>query len=424
MRIYLIAPCRPDDVWRKKRSTFTLPPMSLAIIASLTPKSIELKVTDEMVEDIDMDYPADLVALSVNTTSAPRSYEVARSFRSKGAKIVMGGIHPSVLPDEARQHADSVVIGEAETVWPQLIDDFLSGRLKDVYRGEYPDPAAIPMPKWDVLKQDRYFTPRTAQVSRGCPYGCGFCSSTKFFGTKYRMRPIERVIDELKGHKKNFLVFVDDNIVGRQDYSRELFKAMRPLKKRWVAQSSIDIARDSSLMELARQSGCAGVLIGLESIGYGNKDEIKKLKTASEYEAAIKELRRAGIGVHGSFVFGFDHDTPEVFKSTVDFVLRNRLHAANYCTLTPYPGTKLFEEFNAEGRITSLDWSKYDRYNIVFRPKNITVQELIDATNEAYKRTYNPLSILRRLPLKPMDIPYYLLFNFNYLFGSRSRKRV
>ena len=418
MRVHLIAPCRAEAIWRKRRGTFTLPQMSLAILSALTPPDIEMKVTDELVEDIDFSYPADAVALSVNTANSLRAYEVARIFREKGAKVLMGGIHPSMLPDEAALHADAIVVGEAEGVWPALIEDLRAGGLKPRYESSHPDPSEIPFPRWDTLNAKRYFVPRTFQVSRGCPHGCSFCSSTRFFGMKYRMRPIGSALEELKSYPRRFIVFVDDNIAGNPDYSKELFTAMRPLKKRWVAQSSIDIAKDETLLRLASESGCAGLLIGLESIRYGNKKDVKKLRALSEYEEMIRRIKRAGIGVHGSFIFGFDDDDLSVFDSTVDFVMRNRLEAANYCKLTPYPGTRLFEAFQKEGRLIHTDWSKYDRYNIVYRPKNLSIDELKQKTDEAYRKTYSLGSILRRCPSVIKSIPYYFALNLSYRAGA------
>ncbi len=422
MRLHIIAPCRAEDIWRKSRSTFTLPPMALAILAALTPPDFELKVTDELVDDINFDWPADAVALSVNTTSSPRSWEVARRFRERGATVICGGIHPSVMPEEAARHADTVVVGEAEGVWPQVLDDLRSGNLQARYDAPHPEAASIPIPRWDLIHGKRYFTPRTFQVSRGCPYGCEFCSSTRFFGTKYRFRPIETVVEEVKAYPKRFMVFVDDNIVGKADYARELFKALKPLKKRWVAQASIDIARKDDLMRLAKESGCAGVLIGLESIRPENREAVKKMRSVEEYEAAIADLRRAGIGVHGSFVFGFDGDTADVVDSTVDFVLRNRLEVANYCKLTPYPGTKLYERFVAEGRITEQDFSRFDRYNLVFSPQGMSPDEIYRKADEAYARTYSLPSIIKRIPAKLLNIPYYFAINLSYRIGARKRR--
>jgi len=424
MNIYIISPCREQDIWRKKRSTFTLPPMALAILAALTPNDINIKVTDELVDDIDFSFPADLVTLSVNTTNAFRSYEVARIFKERGAKVIMGGIHPSAMPEEAAQHADSVVRGEAETIWKILIEDVRKGDLKQIYTCENkPDPADIPSPRWDLLNDRKYYVPRTFQVSRGCPYGCSFCSSTQFFGVKYRFRPIDLIANELRSYPKKMAVFVDDNIVGKPDYSRELFRALKGIGKMWVAQSSIDIAKDESLLQLASESGCAGLLIGFESIRYENRSDVKKLRSPEEYADAIRVIKGHGIGVHGSFVFGFDDDTPELFYSTMDFVMKNRLDVANYCKLTPYPGTKLFEKMDAEGRLLHKDWSQYDRYNIVYQPKSLSIEEFKFLADDIYRKTYSIPSVIKRMPSVLKHIPYYFAINMSYWYGARARRR-
>lgn len=238
---------------------------------------------------------------------------------------------------------------------------------------------------------------------------------------RYRFRPIGKVIEEVKRYRRNFLVFVDDNIAGNHDYSREIFDALKRCKKRWVAQSSIDIAEEDGLLRLAAESGCAGLLIGFESINQGNKEDVRKLRKTSEYIESIKRIKAYKIGIHGSFVFGFDNDTTEVFQETVGFVMDNRLEVANYCKLTPFPGTKIFDILSREGRILHSNWSRYDRYNIVFRPKNISIEELKKRTDEVYRKTYSIQSILRRLPLKAKNIPSYLTINLSYRSGSKRR---
>jgi len=419
-KLYIISPCRGKDIWRKRRATFVLPQMSLAILAALTPERFDVKVTDELVDDIDFDFPADLVALSTNSSNAKRAYEIAGKFRTKGAAVIMGGIHPSVMPEEVLLHADSLLAGEAEEMWPLILEDFLSGRMQQHYRCEsYPDPSRIPSGKWDAIHQSRYYVPRTFQTSRGCPYGCSFCSSTQFFGMQLRCRPIGQVIAELRDYRGKIAVFIDDNIGGSPAYAKELFRAMKPLKQRWVAQTSIDIARDSELLRLAAESGCAGLLIGFESINTLNSGDVKKIRKREQYEELIREIKTHGIGVHGSFIFGFDHDTPEIFDSTVAFVQRNRLEAANYCKLTPFPGTRLFDTLSDQGRILHRDWEKYDRYNIVFAPKQISAEELHRKTAESYKKTYSIPSILRRLPATLQNVLPYLAMNLSYRLGAK-----
>ena len=423
-KLYIIAPCRSQDIWRKRRAAFVLPQMSLAILAALTPERFDIKVTDELVDDIDFAYPADLVALSTNSSNAKRAYEIAGIFRTKGAAVIMGGIHPSVMPEEVLLHADSLLIGEAEEIWPLILDDFLSNRLQQQYRAEsFADPSRIPAGRWNVLHQRRYYVPCTFQTSRGCPYGCSFCSSTQFFGMQLRCRPIGQIIAELRGYRRNIAVFVDDNIAGNPAYARDLFTAMKPLKQRWVAQTSVDIARDTELLRLAAESGCAGLLIGFESINTLNSGDVRKLRKREQYEELIGEIKRHGIGIHGSFIFGFDHDTDEIFDNTVQFVQKNRLEAANYCKLTPFPGTRLFETMSDQGRILHRDWEKYDRYNIVYAPKNISIEELHRKTAESYMKTYSLASILRRMPAELRNVLPYLAINTSYWLGAKRLRR-
>jgi len=324
------------------------------------------------------------------------------------------------MPDEVLLHADSLLIGEAEEMWPKILDDFLTNILQPRYRcTSYPDPSKIPSGKWDVIHQKRYYVPRTFQTSRGCPYGCSFCSSTQFFGMQHRCRPIGRVISELREYKGRIAVFIDDNIAGSPAYAKELFRAMKPLKQRWAAQTSLDIARDSELLRLAAESGCAGLLIGFESINALNSGDVKKIRNVEQYAEHIREIKAHGIGVHGSFIFGFDSDTHDIFDRTVEFVMHNRLEVANYCKLTPFPGTKLFEEMSAQGRILHGNWEKYDRYNIVYVPKNISAEELYRKTAEAYLKTYSVASILRRMPSKLQNILPYLAMNVSYRLGAK-----
>lgn len=424
MRLYIISPCRHEDIWRKRRATFVLPQMSLVILAALTPPHVEIRITDELVDDIDFSWPADLVAISSNTTNAFRAYEVARAFMERGAKVIMGGIHPSVMPEEAGLYADSVFLGEAEGRWDQVIDDFRSGKLQPLYgAGTYPDPDAIPQGRWDLLHGRRYYVGRTFQASRGCPHGCSFCSSTQFFGVKYRFRQVGQVVRELSDYRGRIAVFVDDNIAGSPSYARELFTALRPLKQKWVAQASIDIVKDNTLLRLAAESGCAGLLFGFESIHMGNSAEVRKLRKAGEYAACIREVKSHGIAVHGSFIFGFDHDPPGIFGDTVDFVLRNRLEVANYCKLTPFPGTRLYRDLSEQGRILHREWDKYDRYNIVFQPKGISIGELHEKTLQAYLRTFSAGSIIKRMPKNPGSVLPYLAMNISYRLGSRRLRR-
>jgi radical SAM superfamily enzyme YgiQ (UPF0313 family) len=399
--------------------------LALPLLAAMAPSEVKVRLIDEALEDVDLSISPDLVGLSVMTPTAPRAYALGGHFRSRGVKVVMGGVHPSTLPGECLEHSDAVVVGEAESVWPKLLQDAAAGRLEKIYQSTPSFPLAdLPVPRWDLLREKRYFIPRTVQVSRGCPMACSFCSVSSFFGRTHRTRPIPQVLEEIRACRKKFFVFVDDNIAGDPDYARELFAAMGPLKKKWVGQASLSIADDGELLRLASRSGCIGLLIGFESISPDVLRSIgKQVNLRRTYEEAIRKIHDHAIHIQGSFILGFDGDTPARVRSTVDFVRRNRLTGVNYCHLTPFPGTNLFRELEGEGRILHRDWSRYDRQNIVFQPKNFSPEELQENIFWAYRQTYNLRSLWERRPFSFQHFSLYLALNFGYMKGLRKMER-
>jgi radical SAM superfamily enzyme YgiQ (UPF0313 family) len=425
MRVSLIAPAPASYIWRKKRAAFTLPPMALPLLAAVTPPGVEVRLIDEAVEEVDVKLEADLVGLSVMTATAPRAYELADHFRSRGIKVVMGGVHPSSLPDEALQHSDSVVIGEGEVHWPRILEDAGRGGLKRIYENSSSLPLdQLPVPRWDLLPAQRYFVPRTVQVSRGCPMSCSFCSVSSFFGRSYRHRPVRQVIEEIKAHRKRLLIFADDNITGNPHSAKELFAAMIPLKKKWVSQCSLSIADDPELLDLAARSGCIGLLIGFESISPEVLKSIgKQVNLRRDYEEAIRKIHGRGIHIQASFIFGFDEDRPDSIPATVQFVKENRLTGVNYCRLTPFPGTKLYADLDRQGRIIDRDWAKYDRQNVVFQPRNFTPRDLQEKIFWAYSQTYNLRSLWQRRPFSFQHFSLYLVLNFGYMKGLKKMER-
>jgi radical SAM superfamily enzyme YgiQ (UPF0313 family) len=425
MRVVLIAPAATAYIWRKRRAAFTMPPMALPLLAAMTPAGIDLRLIDEAVEDVDPKLKADLVGISTITAAASRAYALADHFRSRGIPVVMGGVHPSNLADEALEHCDSVVIGEAENLWAQVLKDREGGRLQRTYRNSAPPSlGALPAPRWDLLPARRYFIPQTVQISRGCPNGCSFCSVSSYFGLSHRARPIDHVLEEIKALKRKLFLFVDDDIVGNPAMAKELFAAMIPLKKKWVAQSSLSITDDGELLNLAARSGCLGLLIGFESISSEVLRSIGKgVNLRRQYQEAVKKIHERGIHIQGSFIFGFDGDTLEGIQSTVEFVKQNRLTGVNYCHLTPFPGTRLFADLEKEGRILHRDWSKYDRQNIVFQPRHFAPEELQRKIFWAYRQTYNLTSLWHRRPLSFQHFSLYLALNFGYMKGIRQMER-
>jgi radical SAM superfamily enzyme YgiQ (UPF0313 family) len=399
--------------------------MALPLLAAVTPPGVEVRLIDEAVEDVNLDLDADLVGLSVMTATAPRAYHLGDHFRSRGIRVVMGGVHPSSLPDEALGHSDAVVIGEGESHWPAVLVDAGKGRLERIYRSTDPFPLdQLPPPRWDLLPAKRYFVPQTVQVTRGCPMSCSFCSVSSFFGRSYRRRPASQVIEEIRAHKKKLLIFADDNIAGHPDSAKDLFAAMVPLKKKWVSQCSLSIADDPELLDLAARSGCIGLLIGFESISPEVLKSIgKRVNLQRSYEEAIRKIHRRGIHIQASFIFGFDEDRLDTIPATVRFVKENRLTGVNYCRLTPFPGTPLYDRLEKEGRIIDHDWSKYDRQNVVFQPRNLTPRELQEKIFWAYRQTYNLGSLWQRRPFSFQHFSLYLALNFGYMKGLKKMER-
>jgi radical SAM superfamily enzyme YgiQ (UPF0313 family) len=397
MKLKLIIPAT-EEIRRKHRKAL-LPPLGLAMVAALTPPDVDVSLTDENVTDIDFREQPDLVGITVLTVTARRAYEIADTFRAKGVKVVLGGIHPTVLPEEASQHADAVVVGEAEGLWPRLIEDFKANRLQVLYRqSERPSLAGLPLPRRDLFARGAYHVKNTIYTTRGCPYSCSFCTVTTFFGHTYRCRPLPEVMKEIEslGNRK-FMVFLDDNIVGNPKYAKELFRALIPYKIRWVAQSSITIAKDDELLSLAAAAGCISLFIGFESISPASLAAVgKKVNLVGDYESAIKRIHSHGIGIHGFFIFGFDEDNEDVFARTVRFTQEMQIDTAQFDFLTPYPGTAFGKAMDEAGRITTKDWSRYG-YGLLIEPVSMPRETLEEGHDWAWRKFYSLPSIWRRL---------------------------
>lgn len=400
-KLLLIAPAWEDPLWKKEKTKGIFPPLNLAIVAGLTPDDFEIEIMDENIQDLDYQQEADLVGITVMTAVAPRAYEIADAFRARGSKVVLGGIHPTAVPDEAIKHADAVVIGEAEATWPQLITDFRAGNLKPFYQGDkYPSLAGLIPPRRNLINHKRYLLPSTLYTTRGCPFACSFCSVTTFFGHTYRFRPISEVIKEIASLPTRLVAIVDDNIIGNIRYAKQLFEALILQKVRWFSQSSLNIVKHPELLELAAASGCIGLFIGFESLSARTlKNMHKKQNKVEEYERAIATIHRHGLSVEGAFVFGFDEDDEGVFEETVDFACRNKLEAAQFTILTPYPGTPLYSQMQKEGRIIDQNWRHYDTSHVVFQPARMSPEVLQKGRNWAWKEFYSLSSAFRRLGL-------------------------
>lgn len=403
MRILLVNPSRLDGQQGviKYRRGF-LPPLSLALLDALTPDCHSVRVVNDIAENLNFDDEYDLVAISAMTTQAGRAYQIADAFRARGSKVVIGGMHATVLPSEVKEHANAVVIGEAENVWGQVLDDCQQHALREFYRDpDLPDLQEQVAPRWDHMNMNVY--PRRPGTrlpimpvftTRGCPLGCKFCSVTKFFGRSYRMRPVSHVIQDLDAVDTKDYFFVDDNIACAPDYSRDLFKALEKKNIHWFGQISTTVLRNPDLLDLAARSGCSYLFVGVESLSRANLDTAnKRFNKVEQYSELIQRMKRAGIVPFLSFIFGFDEDTPEQFQLTLDFLRRNRVGFASFHILTPLPGTDMY----ADGRIEIRNWSFYDTAHPVFRPKNFSTEQLVDCYWRAYQKLYSHLNIARNV---------------------------
>jgi radical SAM superfamily enzyme YgiQ (UPF0313 family)/anti-anti-sigma regulatory factor len=406
MKIKLIEPKFRGE-WseqdRRDMKAFWFARLTLPTVAALTPPDVDVSITDENVTEINYDEPVDLVGLTAMTMHAPAAYAIARRFRARGVPVVMGGIHASLMPHEAKQHVDSVVIGEAEEIWPQVVEDARRGQLKPFYRTlRYPDLAGLPRPRIDLLNTDAYDKVACVQTTRGCPFRCDYCSVSHFFGKTYRTRPVDDVIDEIVSLGERFIAFVDDNIIGDPRYARRLFERLIPLNIKWGSQASITIANDRKLLDLAAKSGCYSLFVGIESLDQENLLDVhKSVNKVEKYEEALKIIWDRGITLIGSFILGLDHDDEGVFERTLRFCERNRIELPVFFILTPLPGTPLFSKMEREGRIISRDWSKYDGMHVVFKPKLMSPETLQQGFQWLSQQAYSWSSILKRVVLHP-----------------------
>jgi radical SAM superfamily enzyme YgiQ (UPF0313 family) len=409
-KLLLVAPRWGKEVMKNH---FQFPPLGLAMVAAVTPPDFEVQIVDENTEMLDTSQPADVVGLTAMTCQIPRAYELCKIFKERGITTVLGGSHPSLLPDESRQHADSVLIGEAEEVWLQMLEDFKSGSLKPAYKAGLVDIKALPFPRRDLLRLDQYQQRfHTLQTTRGCPFDCEFCSVTTLFSRSYRTRPSDHVIKEIEtvlanaqGRRNRRFFFVDDNIVANPRYAKELFRKLIPLRIQWASQGTITtFTKDDELLDLAKRSGCITMFVGFESISEDNLIYVnKKFNRAEEYDSNIRKIHRHGIGIIGSFIYGLEHDTPETFASTVAWAQERGLEAANFSVLTPYPGTRLCATMDAEDRVLSKDWSQYHALTeeVLFRHKTLSSETLLEGTTWSWLKYYSWRSILGRMLRNP-----------------------
>jgi radical SAM superfamily enzyme YgiQ (UPF0313 family) len=396
MKIVLIFPrAAPRRGTRVKN--YMLPPHGLQLLAALTPPQHEVMLLDQFHRPIDTHLKADLVGISVWTASSNNAYRLADTFRARGIPVVLGGPHVAVLPEEAAQHADAVVVGEAESVWAQLLSDLEMGQLAPVYVGQPSPLSETPPVRWDVFPESDYVLRNVLSTSRGCHFRCEFCYESSRADSVYRRQPLEQVLTEIDGRPGPVIAFLDNDLLGDKRYARRLLEALIPRQKHWMAMTTIRFADDLEMVALAAAAGCRTLFIGFESISTASLLEVGKRQNRVElYARNIQRLHDHGIMVNGSFVFGFDHDTPDVFDATVRFGIKNHLETATFTILTPYPNTGLYRRLQAEGRIFDHNWAHYDTTYVVFEPTGMTAQELEAGYFYAYREFYRLDSILTR----------------------------
>ena len=434
MKILFVLPTEPNIIFEEENSHNTLynkimlkifkprgRALTFPVLAALTPKHYEIEVIERIHENFDYDKKYDLVAISCFTKDAFRAYHVADEFRKRGVTVIIGGFHPSALPEEAKQHADSVVVGEADETWPIILKDFENDSLKPYYLPTRPvDPKNIPRPRTDIYPKDAQFA---IHATRGCPGKCEFCAITNMkFRNVFRMRPIEEVVDEIKSQPEKTFYFYDDSLTLNIKYALKLFNEIKDLNKKFFAFSNIHtLGKNDELLRVARDAGCVGWAIGFESISQDSLNSVgKSANRVEDYARNIKKIHDYGMFILGFFIFGFDYDHPDIFDRTKDFVRKNDIDVPRSYILVPYPGTPIYDRFEKEGRILTKDWSKYQG-QVVFQPKHMTPEELYTNTIKLYKNWYKKSSIFLRTfkglkyGFDPMIISMMNNFQYKYM---------
>lgn len=444
MRIALIYAGTGDRA-RDAASGLSMPPLGLPLLAAHTPNEHEVVILDDsrrMIRLDGRDAGFDLVGISALTPTAERAYELADEFRRRGAVVVLGGLHVTTLPDEAGEHADAVVIGEADETWPQVVEDAAGGRLRPRYEAPRPvSMAGLPVPRWDLLPRRAYHPLRVIETTRGCPHQCEFCVVPRYFGSAFRHRPLKEIESELRSYfprphsffermrrwcparsnvpyfaAKRLLYVVDNNVIGDRRHARELFDLLRETDVRWIGHAPITIADDGDLLERCAQSGCLALNVGFESLDQEALDALgKPFNRAAEFERSIAAIHRHGIGIFGTFVVGLESDTPETFERIVRFAEQTRLDVAFPLILAPLPGTNLFERYERQGRLIERRWRDYDSGSVVFRPRGMGTRELFDGQRWAFRRLFSLGSIQRRILGAPRVNPlFFLMVNWEF----------
>ena len=409
------------------RRSLRYAPLTLPTLVSLVPPEIPHRVTliDEGIRDIPLELEADIIGITVITPTAPRSYWLADHFRARGATVVLGGPHVTLVPEDALPHADAIVVGYAEESWPRLLRDVVNGRLARRYE-QIPDLslAGLPPVCRDLVPRRDYITTDVFEATRGCAHACDFCVVPSAWGRRQLQKPVEEVVADIGRTGARRLIFVDLNLVSDRNYAAHLFAALVPLGVQWYGLATSLLARDRELLELCARSGCRGLLIGLESISRQGLREVHKgFQDPGDFRELIALFHRYGIAIQGCFVFGFDDDTPEVFQRTAEFAVDARIDLPRFAVLTPFPATPLFHRYERDGRLLTRNWELYDGQHVVFQPQRMSATALMRGTEAAWKHAYRYRSIARRIYHSPAARSIVLGANLGYRFYAHHLDR-
>jgi radical SAM superfamily enzyme YgiQ (UPF0313 family) len=425
-RTLLLVTASSPAIKRVRRSrVLNFQQITMPYLAALVPPEWTVRHIDEDVSPVDVTSVADLVGITFHTPSALHAYDLAAQFRNRGVCVVLGGPHVTLVPDEAQHHADVIFVGEAELNWPQFLKDFAAGGYARRYDANTPPTLdAAPMARKDLYHR-RDLTGGRLFATRGCPYDCDFCAVALMYQRKVRKRSVASVATEFASFPGRTIVFWDDNLAADRKYAKELFRSIAPYRKWWASQVSIHAAQDLEFLKLAAESGCKQLFIGLESISQRSMDGAgKRFNRVEEYSRLVGQIHQHGIAVQAGIVLGFDDDRESVFRETLDFLETSGVQNATFNILTPYPGTPLHRRLEAEGRILTRDWSKYNgREDVVFQPRHMSPEQLLDGFRYATRRFYSASSICRRLTRSPVGLWWTLPLNLAYAAGHWSARQ-
>ena len=420
-KLLLITASSPEIRRVRRARVLNFQQITMPYLAARVPPDWEVVHVDEEVDAIDWDMPVDVVGITFHTPSAYHTYDIAGRFQARGRFVVLGGPHVTLCPEEAAQYADAIFVGEAEGLWEDFLKDWETGATLRVYQPSCPPLLEnIPMARKEFFHR-RDHTNGVLFATRGCPNQCDFCTVAVMYRHTLRRRPVAEVAAEYASFKGKVIIFWDDNIAADLEYAQKLFHAIAPYRKWWSSQASIHAGRDEAFLEAAARSGCKQVFLGLESISQSSMSEVKKgFNRVDEYSRIIQHIHAHGIAVQAGIVFGFDHDTPQIFKDTLDFLEDAGVQNATFNILTPFPGTPLFQKLEVEGRILTRDWRKYNsRADVVYRPARMSPEELLAGFRYANARFYSLSSVAKRLIRSPVQLCWTLPLNLAYGYQWR-----